>query len=205
MAASAPSYAGIQQLSKEFAITIPKARNALMAGKIMTADGKPVKSTYAIEQIGIDDKPWYRWDRKIAFKAFHKAGLEKPSKLQKYSHIQSKWQASKKLDDAFTQMGVSSKLEIAYENNPEKFHNSFRVFSGARVHDNHAIGGPAAVFFVSSKETCAVFIVRLHKVVDDYELSCKSNCKTLKQIEEVEFYADAIRRVADWVQLQFFR
>jgi len=205
MAATTPSYAGIMQLSKEFTISIQKARKALMAAKIMDFDGTPVKSEYADQRLHSEDQVWYAWDKKMAVKAFHKAGLKKPSALELYSYVQNKHQATSRLNDAFTKLGEASKLQFAYEKCPEEFKESYGVYYGAMVGENNAIGGRFAVFFLSNKTQCADFINQLHRVVDAYESTCKSICKTKKQIKEVEFYAAAIRRVADWIQLQFFR
>lgn len=205
MAATTPSYAGIMQLSKEFTISIVRARKALMAAKIMDCDGAPVKSEYADQRLHSGDKVWYAWDKKIAVKAFLKAGLKKPTALELYSYVQNKHQATSRLNDAFAKIGEASKLELAYEKDPEAFKEAYGVYYGARVGENNAIGGRFSVFFLSNKNQCADFIDRLHRVIDDYESTCKSICKTKKQIAEVEFYAAAIRRVADWIQLQFFR
>jgi hypothetical protein len=201
----APRYVGIKQLAKEFAITIPKARKALQKAGVMTVDGQPVKPEFAQERFMDDGLRWFGWNEKIAFKAFIKAGHAKPGELEEYSHVQGKYQANSWIDDAFAKMGEIAGLDSAYENNPEKVARSYGIYRGALVSDNHAIGGPVAVLMINGQDACVRFINRLHSVLNEYETCCKSVSTNAKQIERIEFYAEAIRRVGAWVQLQFFR
>jgi hypothetical protein len=203
MKTAKPSYAGIKQLSKEFAITMPKARDALKAAKVMGPDGKPVKAEYAQERQMEDGKIWYSWDKSIAENAFLKAGLKQPSELERYSHVQNKHQADGKIADAFIKIGETSQLEEAYNTGREDLSAAFSLLQGCMYEWDH--GGIGSAVELSSKDECVTLINNLHRAIKDYESTCKSICKTQQQIKEVEFYAAAIRRVADWIQLQFFR
>lgn len=205
MTNSSSTYAGIKQLSKEFAITMPKARDALKAAKIMDMNRIPVKSEYAQARQQPNGQVWYSWNKEIAFKAFRKAGLRKPTPLEKYSHVENRYQAQSRIDDSFIKIGEISKLEAAYEKEPEKFRSERWFYIGSMHCGCDSLGGAFAVVYLSTIDECVSYLKSLRRVIDEYELACKSICKTKKQIKEVEFYAAAIRRVADWIQLQFFR
>ncbi|WP_410951051.1 hypothetical protein [Pseudomonas sp. S1(2024)] len=198
-------FSGIKQLSRDFAITMMQANKALKVGKIMSATGEPVKPEYAVLRPLSDGTPRYVWNEKVAYKAFIKAGHPAPSELDHYSHVQNKHQAESRIDDAFQKMGEIAKLDELYDTSPGVVEAIYEVYQGAVYSDNHAIGGPCAVRILNSKEACATFINRFHRVVDDYEAGCKAVCVNAKQIERIEFYAAALRRLGAWVQLQFFR
>lgn len=197
------SYAGIKQLSKEFAITMPQAAKALKAAKIMDQDRNPVKPEYAQERVMEDGKVWFSWDREVAEKAFLKAGLKQPSALEQFSFVQNRYQADGKIDSAFIKIGEISDLEKAHNNGNPGLMAAYSVFQGC-MHEWHHAGIGSAVE-LNNKDECVKFINKLHRVTNEYENTCKGICTTSKQITEVEFYAAAIRRVADWIQLQFFR
>lgn len=65
MAESKNSYLGIKRLAKAYTITIPAARKALMAHKVMTLDGQPVKPEYAKTSELKDGMFWPQWETKM--------------------------------------------------------------------------------------------------------------------------------------------
>jgi hypothetical protein len=187
-------YIGIQQLAKEFAITIPKARKALMVGRIMDLNGQPVKEEYAEPRTTHDNQVWFAWSESKAHKAFIKAGLKKPTKIDLYSHVQNRQQALTRLDDAFSKIAEISKLELAYQND-----------AGLKPAHDIYCGSNIALLHMATPADCDAFLTKIHHAIDEYETTCISICANKKQVAEVVFYASAIRKVAGWVQMQFFR
>lgn len=205
MSKQTTGFTGIKQLARDFAITMMQANTALKAAKIKSPTGEPVKPEYGELRPLSDGTPRYVWNRKVAYKAFIKAGHPFPSELAHYSYVQNRHQAETRIDDAFKKMGEMAKLDELYEKSPSAVEAVYGVYQGAVYDHNPAIGGPCAVLMINSKEACATFVARFHRVVDDYEAGCKAVCVNAKQIERIEFYASALRRLGAWVQLQFFR
>lgn len=205
MSKKTTSFSGVKQLARDFAITMMQANKALKAGKVMSATGEPVMPEYGEFRPLSDGTPRYVWSEQVAYKAFIKAGHPVPSELVHYSFVQNRHQAESRIDDAFQKMGEVAKLDELYEQSPSAVEAVYEVYQGAVYSDNHAIGGPSAVLILDSKDACATFIKKFHRVVDDYEAGCKAVCVNAKQVERIEFYASALRRLGAWVQLQFFR
>lgn len=205
MSKQTTGFSGIKQLARDFAITLMQANTALKAAKIKSPTGEPVKPEYGEFRPLSDGTPRYVWNKKVAYKAFIKAGHPVPSELAHYSYVQNRHQAETRIEDAFKKMGEMANLDELYEKSPSAVEAVYGVYQGAVYDHNPAIGGPCAVLMINSKEACATFVTRFHRVVDGYEAGCKAVCVNAKQIERIEFYASALRRVGAWVQLQFFR
>lgn len=205
MTESKKSYLGIKRLAKAYTITIPAARKALMAHKVMTQDGQPVKPVYAKTSVMEDGTIWHQWEKKIAHRAFSKSGYKLADSIDLLGHAQGRHQADRQIDLCLVGIGDLVDMSKHRDTKDAEISKALDIYLGASFHDCHAIGGPCAVLMIHSPESCVEFIKRLHFVSMDYVATCKKMAKNDKVREKIDRYHHSIKRLSDWVQAQYFR
>lgn len=199
------SYVGLKKVAKKFAITIPKLRKAMKEFGLIDQNGQPYKDDFAQTRFLADGTAWYLWDEDLVLKAIKKFGLKKPDKLTLYSHVQNKFQAEGKIDEAFYQIGSLASMDRHSDSSDPDTVKAHCIFISSKFKDIHAIGGPCAVQMISDQESCAKFVVKVKNVLYEYHKTCRSLAETEKDCVEIDFYRDAINNLVAWVQLQYFR
>lgn len=91
------SFFGIKQLAKLYGTSILKVREALMAQRVMAADGTPRRPEYARMKIPERGMPWFNWDNELASQAITAHGLTKPKTKIPTSPLTSRTQAEERL------------------------------------------------------------------------------------------------------------
>jgi len=205
MSESKISYLGIKRLAKAYTITIPAARKALMAHKVMTLDGQPVKPEYAKTSELEDGTPWHQWETKVAHRAFKKAGYRLADHIDLLGHAQGRMEAARNIDLCLVGIGNLVNMRKFEKTQDPEVYKAMRIYFSAGVNDCHALGGPFAVMLVHSPETCVEFIKRLHFVSMDYVATCKKIAKNDKVRAKIDRYHHSLKRLSDWVQSQYFR
>lgn len=205
MKATKPTYMGVKRLAKAYTITIPAARKSLMAHNVMDANGHPVKPEYAKASQMDDGTVWYQWETEVADKAFKKDGYRLADSIELLGYAQNRHQADSKIDLCLAGIGDLVNLRQYLGSKDPEISKAVDVYQGASFHDCHAIGGPCAVLMINSRESCAAFIKRLHFVSMDYVATCKKLAKDDQVRAEIDRYCQSLKRLSDWVQLQYFR
>lgn len=199
------TYMGIKRLAKEYKITIPAARTALIAGKVMTLFGDPVKPEYAKTSQMEDGNIWHQWDTVVAGKAFKKRGYKEGGDIEILGHPKSRYQAQTQIEKCLYAIGsIAGFVEHELTDNIE-VNEAIKIWFSAGIGDCHAIGGPGAVVMIYSPENCNNFLERLHSVTMAYIATCKRLAPDDKAREEIDRYHDALKRLSKWVESQYFK